>query len=67
MVKAIINISKEANRILNIIKAEHELRTKSEAIEWLAKFYAKSLKKSVEISKRGVPQEHIHKFRMLYG
>ncbi len=39
MVKAIINISDEANRILNIVKAEFGLKDKSEAIEKLAEEY----------------------------
>jgi hypothetical protein len=39
MVKAIIDISDDANRILNIIKAEFGLNDKSEAIEKLAEEY----------------------------
>ena len=39
MVKAIIDISDDANRILNIIKAEFGLKDKSEAIEKLAEEY----------------------------
>lgn len=33
MVQAMINISKEANQILNIIKAKYDLKDKSQAIE----------------------------------
>jgi len=33
MVQAMINISKEANQILNIVKAMHNLTDKSKAIE----------------------------------
>jgi len=33
MVQAMIKISKEANQILNIVKAKHNLRDKSKAIE----------------------------------
>ncbi|MFH1182096.1 MAG: DUF2683 family protein [Candidatus Woesearchaeota archaeon] len=33
MVQAMINISKDANQILNIVKARYNLRDKSEAIE----------------------------------
>ena len=33
MVQAMINISNEANQILNIVKAKHNLRDKSKAIE----------------------------------
>lgn len=39
MVKAIIDIDKEANRILNIIKAEHGLRDKSQAINLMTREY----------------------------
>jgi hypothetical protein len=39
MVTAIINISKESNRVLNILKAKHGLRTKSEAIDKLIREY----------------------------
>lgn len=40
MVKAIIDIDKEANRVLNILKAEYGLRDKSQAINKLAKDFA---------------------------
>ena len=33
MVQAMINISDEANQILNIVKAKHNLRDKSKAME----------------------------------
>ncbi|MBR9703511.1 DUF2683 family protein [Candidatus Woesearchaeota archaeon] len=39
MVQAVINISEEANRVINIVKARHGLRTKSEAINKLADEY----------------------------
>ncbi|MFH1399727.1 MAG: DUF2683 family protein [Candidatus Woesearchaeota archaeon] len=39
MVQAIVNISDKANRVLNIIKAKFGLRTKSEAINVMAKEY----------------------------
>ena len=39
MVKALINISSEANRVLAIIKAEFGLKDKSQAIEKLAEEY----------------------------
>ena len=39
MVKAIIDITDEANRILNIIKAEYNLKDKSEAIDVMAEEY----------------------------
>ena len=33
MVQAMINISEEANQILNIVKAKHNLKDKSKAVE----------------------------------
>ena len=39
MVKAIINISDNANTVLNIIKAEYGLRDKSQAIDRMAEDY----------------------------
>ena len=43
MVQAIINIHKNTNHILNLIKAKYALRTKSEAIDMMAKEYEKEL------------------------
>jgi hypothetical protein len=37
MVKAIVDLDKEANRILNILKAKYGLRDKSEAISRMAR------------------------------
>ncbi len=39
MVKALINIDSDTNRILNIIKAEFGLKDKSKAIDVMAKEY----------------------------
>ena len=39
MVKAIVDIDKEANRVLNILKAEYGLKDKSQAINKMAKEY----------------------------
>jgi len=36
MVKAIVEIDKEANKILNHLKVEYNLKTKSEAINFMA-------------------------------
>ncbi|MEW6062930.1 MAG: hypothetical protein AB1571_00975 [Nanoarchaeota archaeon] len=60
MVKAIVNISKEANRVLNVIKAQHELKTKSEAINKLAEEYINIL----EPKQRKMPfnHENLHKY-----
>ena len=40
MVQAMIKISDEANQVINIIKAKHNLKDKSQAIEVLAQEYA---------------------------
>lgn len=39
MVKALIDITDNANRILNVIKATYSLRDKSQAIDMMAKEY----------------------------
>ncbi len=43
MVQAIINITEESNRVLNILKAKHGLKDKSAAIDIMAQEYAKEL------------------------
>lgn len=43
MVQALINISDRANRVLNIVKAKHSLKDKSEAINVLAHEYETEL------------------------
>jgi len=43
MVKAIVNINEKANRVLNIVKAKHGLKTKSDAINKVVSEYGKSL------------------------
>ena len=39
MVKAVIDIDKETNRVLNILKVEYGLKDKSQAINRMAKDY----------------------------
>ncbi|MBT3691344.1 DUF2683 family protein [Candidatus Woesearchaeota archaeon] len=39
MVKALIDISEDANRILNIVKAKFNLKDKSKAIELIVRRY----------------------------
>lgn len=39
MVKAIVEIDEEANRVINILKAQYGLRDKSQAINEMAKQY----------------------------
>ena len=43
MVNAMIRISDQANQILNIVKARHNLKDKSEAIEYVALSYGEDL------------------------
>lgn len=43
MVQSLVTLSEDANRVLNIVKAKHGLRTKSEAIELVARAYAEEL------------------------
>ena len=43
MVQAMIEIPKEDNQILNIVKAKHNLRTKSEAISLVIKEYGSAI------------------------
>ena len=61
MVQAIVDISMEANRVLNIIKAKYGLRDKSQAINAMAREYEEEMlepelrpeyvKKALKISK----------------
>jgi hypothetical protein len=39
MVKAIVEIDEEANRVINVIKAQYDFKDKSQAINELAKQY----------------------------
>lgn len=39
MVKAIVDIDEEANKVINIVKAQYDFKDKSEAINELAKQY----------------------------
>jgi len=38
-----VTLSENTNRVLNVVKAKHGLRTKSEAIELVAQAYAEEL------------------------
>jgi len=42
MVQAVININEHANRVLNIVKAKHGLRDKSQAINLVVQEYEQS-------------------------
>ena len=39
MVTVLVKISERANRVFNIVKAKHGLRTKAEAINYMAQKY----------------------------
>ncbi len=79
MVKAIIDIDKETNRILNVLKAEYGLKDKSEAINTIAHEFKKFVKIEPEIRpeyikklKKIQKQKHIkigtmEDFRKRYG
>ena len=41
MTSAVVNLNENANRILNIIKAAHDFRNKSDAINFIITEYAK--------------------------
>jgi hypothetical protein len=43
MVKAIIDINDEANRIINIVKAKEDLKDKSDAINLILSIYGKEI------------------------
>ncbi|MDP2717666.1 MAG: DUF2683 family protein [Candidatus Micrarchaeota archaeon] len=43
MVNALVNISENANRVLNVVKAKYGLKDKSQAIEMVTAEYAKRI------------------------
>lgn len=49
MVKAIVDIDKEANKVLNILKAEYGLKDKSQAINKMAKEFKRFVKIEPEV------------------
>ena len=59
MVKAIININENTNRLLNILKAKYGLKDKSEAIDRMAEEYAE------EILEPELRPDYIEKIRNL--
>lgn len=66
MVQAFVNLSDHVNRVLNIIKAKHGLRDKSQAIEVMATEYEDSILEPelrpeyVNKAKRIMKQKAIH-------
>ncbi len=78
MVQAMVNISDNANQILNIVKARHNLKDKSEAIERVVLDYGEDLlepalrpefiQRMEQISKeRAIKIGTLEKFRKRYG
>ena len=59
MVKAIININENTNRLLNILKAKYGLKDKSEAIDKMAKDYEE------EILEPELRPEYVEKIRKI--
>lgn len=43
MVQSLVKLSEDTNRVLNVVKAKHGLRTKSQAIELVTRAYADEL------------------------
>ena len=76
MVQAVININEHANRVLNIVKAKHGLKDKSQAINLVVDEYEKNflepelrpeyLEKLNKIQKeRGIPFKNIRELRKI--
>jgi len=59
MVKAIIDIEEDANKVINILKAQYDLKDKSEAINEMARQY------KVIVLESGVRPEYIRKLRRI--
>jgi len=65
MVKAVIDIKEDTNRVLNIIKAKYGLKDKSSAIDKICEEYAKEIleaglkpeKKKPKVNNTNPPQE----------
>ncbi len=59
MVQAIIDISKDANKVLNIVKAKYDLRNKSEAINLV------TIEFGEELLEPGLRPEFIEKMEVI--
>lgn len=55
MVKAIVEIDEEANRVINVLKAQYGLKDKSQAINEMAKQY------KVLVLESGIRPEYLRK------
>ncbi len=66
MVQAIIDISEHTNRVLNIVKAKHGLKDKSQAIDFMAGEYEEEILEPqlrpeyVEKAQKIMKQKSIH-------
>jgi hypothetical protein len=60
MVKAIVEIDEEANRIINVLKAQYGLKDKSQAINEMAKQY------KVLILESEVTPQYLRKLEKIY-
>lgn len=76
MVQNILNIGEREDRILNIVKAKHGLKNKSEAVALIVKIYEESflepelrpeyLKKLKKLEKeKGIPFENMAELRKI--
>jgi uncharacterized coiled-coil DUF342 family protein len=59
MVKAIIDIDKHTNQVLNIVKAQYDLKDKSEAIEKVVDIYEE------EVMEPELRPEYIEKIKKI--
>ncbi len=59
MVQSLVTLSDETNQVLNVVKAAHGLRTKSEAIELVTRAYA------AELLEPELRPEYIRKLRRI--
>jgi hypothetical protein len=59
MVKAIVDINEETNKLLNMLKAQYGLKDKSQAINVLALEYRKLVLES------GIKPEYVEKWRKI--
>ncbi|MDG6990928.1 MAG: DUF2683 family protein [Nitrososphaerota archaeon] len=59
MVKAIVEIDEEANRVINVIKAQYDFKDKSQAINELARQY------KVLILESGVRPEYLRRLEKI--
>ncbi len=59
MVKAIVEINKQANKVINVVKAQYGLKDKSQAINEMAKQYRELVLES------GVRPEYLRKLKRI--